>query len=253
MVKRFESMKDFDNFRNINPPLHHGELPSGGHSPPGGPKSPFGFPTFFGSPGNFRPPLPMTLESFKEIKYFMILMILSENPDGITGYKFQEKFSIPRGNILRIMKDLVEMEYVETSETVLKGRAQKYFIITEKGKDYLTDLKKKWGERFTQMSEMADPKMMGNMFMFMRKGMETMLTHQIEKLDSKKDAIDFFRGLRSKVKTFIGQMSKRLDFLKIAKSELDSMIQTIEKNNELDLDEIKRIIEEIKAKLDEQL
>lgn len=235
---------NFENFKNA---------PPAGGPPPGGPKSPFGFPPFFGPPGNFRPPLPMTFDSFKEIKYFMTLMMLSENPEGITGYQFQEKFGIPRGNILRIMDDLVEKEYVTTSESVIKGRAQKFFIITEKGKEYLTDLKKKWGERFTQMSEMVDPNMMGNMFMFMRKGIETMLTHQIEKIDSKEDAIDFFRGLRSKTKTFMTHMSNRLDFLKRIKSELDSMIQTIEEKNELDLEEIKRRVEEFKTKLDEQL
>ena len=244
---------NFDNFRNTDPPPpFHGNPPPGGHPPPGGPKSPFGLPPFFGPPGHFRPPLPMTLESFKEIKYFMTLMILSENPEGITGYQFQEKFGIPRGNIIRIMDDLVEMEYVKTSESVIKGRAQKFFIITEKGKEYLNDLKEKWGERFTQLSEMVDPNMMGNVFMFMRKGLETILTHQIENLDSKEDAIDFFRGLRSKAKTFMAQMNKRLDFLKSVKSELDSMIQTIEKKDELDLEEIKRRVEEFKTKLDEQ-
>ena len=235
---------NFENFRNA---------PPGGGPPPGGPKSPFKFPPFFGSPGPFKLPLPMTLESFKEIKYFMALMILSENLEGITGYKFQEKFGIPRGVILRIMDDLIEMEYVETSETVLKGRAQKYFIITEKGKEYLDTLKKKWGERFTQISEMVDPNMMGNMFMFMKKGIETMLTHQIENIDSKEDALDFFRGLRSKAKMFLTQMNKRLDFMKDVKSELDSMIQSIEKKGELDLEEIKSRVEEFKTKLNEQL
>jgi DNA-binding PadR family transcriptional regulator len=244
-------MRDFNNIRNNGPFPFHGNLPPGGHPPPDGPKSPFGFPPFFGPPGHFRPPLPMTLESFKEIKYFMILMILSENPNGITGYKFQEKFNIPRGNILRIMKDLVEMEYVETSETVLKGRAQKYFIITEKGKEFLDTLKKKWGERFTQMSEMVDPNMMSNMFIFMKKGIETMLTHQIENIKSKEDALDFFQGLRSKAKMFLTLMNKRLDFMKNVKSELDSMIQTIEKKDKLDLEEIKSKVDEFKSKLDE--
>ncbi len=245
---------NFDNFRNTDPPTpYHGNPPPGGHPPPGGPNSPFGFPPFFGLPGHFRPPLPMTLESFKEIKYFMTLMILSENPEGITGYKFQEKFGIPRGNVLRIMNDLVKMEYVITSESVIKGRAQKFFIITEKGIEYLNDLKAKWGERFTQLSEMVDPNMMNNMFMFMRKGLETILMHQVDKLKSKDDALDLFRGLRFRAKTFIAKMTERLDLLKRIKSELDSMVQTIEKESGLDLEEIKKRVEEFKNNLDEQL
>ncbi len=246
-------MRNFNFNRDNGPPSFHGNLPPGRHPPPEVPKSPFGFPPFFGPPGHFRPPMPMTLESFKEIKHFMTLMILSENPEGITGYQFQEKFGIPRGNILRIMDDLIELEYVTTSKSVIKGRAQKFFIITEKGRDYLNDLKQKWGERFTQMSEMVDPNMMNNMFMFMKKGIETMLTHQIENIDSKEDALDFFRGLRSKAKMFLTLMNKRLDFMKNVKSELDSMIQTIEKKDKLDLEEIKSKVDEFKTKLDDQL
>ncbi|MFW9943168.1 MAG: PadR family transcriptional regulator [Candidatus Thorarchaeota archaeon] len=253
-------MNEFNHFGNNGPRPFHGDLPPGGHPaphgghpPPGGPRSPFGFPPFFGHPDHFRPPLPMTHESFKEIKSFMILMILAENPKGITGYQFQEKFGIPRGNVLRTMDDLIELEYVKTSESVIKGRAQKYFIITDKGKEYLNDLKKKWGERFIQMSEMVDPNMMDNIFRFMRKGLEMILTHQLENIDSKEDAIDFFRGLRSKAKTFITKIDIRLNFLKSAKSELDSIIQKLEKMDDLDLEEIKKTVEEFHKKLDDQL
>ena len=242
-------MKDFDNFRNNGPPLYHGDLPPGRHPPPGGPRSPFGFPPFFGPPGHFRPPMPMTLESFKELKYFLALMILSENPEGITGYQFQENFGIPRGNVLRTMNTLLEMGHVKTSEIVIKGRAHKFFIITDKGQDYLSDLKEKWGKRFSQMSEMIDPNMMGNMFM--KKGFELILSDQIDNMNSKEDAIDFFRGLRSKVNFLQTKTNERLNFLKNCKSELDSMVQTIEKMDKLDLEEVKRRIEEFKNNLDE--
>ena len=245
-------MKDFDNFRNTDFPLpYHGNLPPGGHPPAGGPESPFGMPPFFGPPGHFRPPLPMTLETFKEMKYFMTLMILSDNPEGITGYQFQERFNIPRGNVLRIMDDLVKLDYVTTSKSVITGRAQKFFIITEKGKEYLNELKEKWSARLAQMTDFTGSDMMSGLLM--RKALEMILMHQVDKLKSKDDALDLFRGLRFRAKTFIAKMTERLDLLKRIKSELDSMVQAIEKKDNLDLEEIKKSVEEFKNKLDEQL
>ncbi|MFX1377113.1 MAG: hypothetical protein ACFFA0_15005 [Promethearchaeota archaeon] len=244
-------MKEFDHFRNTNlPPTFYGNPPPGGHTPPDRPKSPFGIPPFIGPPDHFRPPLPLTHDTFKEMKYFMILMILSENPEGITGYQL-EKFHIPRGNMLRVLDDLEKMEYVSTSESVIKGRAQKFFIITEKGKAYLSDLKEKWSERLAQMIEFAGPHMMGGMLM--RKGVEMIITHHLDTLKTKEDAIDLFRGLRSKAKTFIAKISERLGFLKTVKSELDSMIQAIEKMDDFDLEEIKKKVEDLKNKLHGEL
>ena len=147
MFRRFEDINNFQPNRNAGPPPYQGNPGPDDTPPPHEPRSPFGPPPFFGVPSHFKPPFPMTLEGFKEMKYIMILMILSDNPEGITGYQLQERFNMPRGNLLRTMDDLVELKHVKTSESVIKGRAQKFFIITEEGKTYLDDLKKKWIER----------------------------------------------------------------------------------------------------------
>jgi len=241
-------MNNFDPNRNTGPPPYQGNLPPGGHPPAEGPKSPFGFPPFFGGQHHFRPPLPMTRESFQEIRYFMILMILADNPEGITGYQLQERFNIPRGNLLRIMDELVEKDYVKTSESVIKGRAQKFFILTEKGKNYLDILKEKWAERFALMSEIVAPDMFGSFFI--KKGLDMILTNQIDLLESKEDALDLVRGLRAGAKTFIARMTERINYLKKAKSELDSLIQKIEKTDALNIEEFKNLIIEFKNKLE---
>jgi wobble nucleotide-excising tRNase len=149
--------------------------------------------------------------------------------------------------VLRILDDLEALEHVTTTETVKKGRAQKLYIITEKGKAYLNELKESWSERLTQMIEFTGPHMMGGVLM--KKGVEMIIKHQLDTLKTKEDAIDLFRGLRSKAKTFIVKISERVDFLKNVKSELDSMIQEIEYMEEFDLEEIKNKVEEFKTKL----
>ena len=249
MFRRFEDINNFQPNRNAGPPPYQGNPGPDDTPPPHEPRSPFGPPPFFGVPSHFKPPFPMTLEGFKEMKYIMILMILSDNPEGITGYQLQERFNMPRGNLLRTMDDLVELKHVKTSESVIKGRAQKFFIITEEGKTYLDDLKKKWIERVSQMPEFAAPVMQGNFFI--KKGLEMILSNQLDLLETKEDGLDLFRGLRSKLNMFITKMSEILKYLKITKSELDSIIQKIEEKNALDIEEIKEMIKEFKKKLGE--
>ena len=242
-------MSNFHPIRSVGRLPDQEEPDTNRNSPPREPQSPFGPPPFYGAPSHFKPPFPMTLEGFKEMKYIMVLMILSDNPKGITGYQIQERFNMPRGNLLRTLDDLVELDYVTTSESVIKGRAQKFFIITEKGKKCLDELKKKWVERFSQMPEFAAPVMQGNFFI--KKGLEMILSHQLDLLETKEDALVLFRRLRSKTEIFIAKMTEILKCLKTTKSELDSIIQKIEQMDALNIEEIKNMIKEFKNKLEE--
>ena len=142
MFRRFENINNFNPYRNAGPPPYQGHPGPDGPPPTHGPKLPFGPPPFFGHLPHFKPPLPMTFEGFKEMRYMMILMILVDTPEGITGYQIQKQYNFPRGNLLRTLDDLVEMNHVKTSESVIDGRAHKFFIVTDKGKQFLEELKK---------------------------------------------------------------------------------------------------------------
>jgi len=83
------------------PPEHHGPP----HQPPFGGLHPFGsFPPF--PKGPFKPPLPIGRESFQEIRDFIVLIIISEYPNGITGYQLQDKYNFPRGTLIRTLQEL---------------------------------------------------------------------------------------------------------------------------------------------------
>jgi DNA-binding PadR family transcriptional regulator len=222
-----------------------------GPPPPGDIRFPFGSHPFSGPFPHFKPPLPLTRESFKEVRFFMVLMILSDNPKGITGYQLQERFNFPRGNILRLLDDLVESEHVITKESVIDGRANKFFIITEKGTKFLNDLKKKWADRFAQMSQMAAPGIFGGVFI--KKALNTYLNIQLDQLDSKEDALDLVRGIRSTTKTFLKRINERLNDLKFIKSELDNTIEKIEEMQEDNVEDIKKLIKDFGDKVEDQL
>jgi len=121
-----------------------------------GPPPGFDSPSFI-PPPSVGPPLPIGKKGFQEIRRFIFLIIISEYKDGITGYQLQEKFNFPRGTLLRTLDDLEEKDFLKIREDVIKGRAQKFYLITEKGKKHLEKLKSKWAIHFSIMSEMAPP------------------------------------------------------------------------------------------------
>ncbi|MFX1453551.1 MAG: hypothetical protein ACFFCM_22160 [Promethearchaeota archaeon] len=210
------------NMRPTGPPPPFGVPPSFG------PPSPFEPPSPFGPPLHFGLPLPITREGFKEMKFMMILMILSNNPDGITGYKIQKCFQIPRGNLLRTLDELEEKDYLSISDSVLDGRAHKFFIITKKGKKYLNKLRKKWETKFSMMPAMGPPS---------PEAIKIMIIERIKEFQSKEDAIDFFRGVRSWMKDIFYHINFKLMMLTKAKAALDIIIDSIKnmeyKNNEM--------------------
>ena len=94
---------------------------------------PTGFPPFPIPPR--PPPLALDRESFNELKHLIILVILSDKPDGLTGYSLQRKYKLSRTSVLRQLKSLEEQGYVETKVDLVSGRSQKLFTLTETGKN----------------------------------------------------------------------------------------------------------------------
>ncbi|MHA1730018.1 MAG: MarR family winged helix-turn-helix transcriptional regulator [Promethearchaeota archaeon] len=217
------------------PPSPHDSFPFtpfGHSSPPFGPFGPLGG------------PLPMRHKSFKEIRYFFILIILTENKNGITGYQLQEKFGFPRGNMLRILKELEDLGYIRTRGETEDGRAHKFFLISVEGKKFLDELKKKWANRFALMSELAPPEKFG--IPFFRKDVSIKsIREDFERFKSNEDALDFFRGIRSRLKEYLIRLDDRKENLEAQKSKLDSLILKIEQLDAFNAEKIKAIIKEI--------
>lgn len=233
-----------------DPPHHNAPHPNRPPGPPGpfhrgpphdeddeGPEFPPPFPPR-GMFGGFRPKMMMQKEFFTELRHFFILTILNDIPDGITGYRLQDQFQFPRGNILRLLDELVEQKYVSVEDSVSEGRAQKIFKISDAGKKYLNELKQKWAEFFSHMSDQAPMEEFGSIFM-PDAGKEQLFRLIVECKD-KEDAIDVIRGIRAQLTREQGRLEKRMQRLDERKAKLDEIIKLVEKMETLNTEEIKK-------------
>jgi len=189
----------------------------------------------------FGPPLPMSREEFKEIKHLMILTLLSEIPEGISGYQLQEQYNLPRGSMMRSLNELEENESLSTIQDVVKGRSQKIYKITDKGKENLENLKEKWTYQFLRMTDIAPMEQYGNPFGSQH--FKSRLLRNLENIENIEDAVDIFRGYRSKFKKMYKRLQNRMENLEKTKSHLDSVITEIEKMDQFDLNKIKEMVD----------
>ncbi len=212
---------------------HHG--PHGHHGPPGprGPP-PFGRQTPFGGPGPF---LPVRKEDVNELRFFFILNLLTEFPEGITVYQLQEQYKMPRGNVNRLLEELQEKEYVSTQDTVKDGRAQKLFSLTEKGQERLIKLKKRWAQFFSNMTDHAPLEEFANPFT--EPDVQDHFLDELAECQSKEDAIDLARGIRSEINRQRNHIEGRLKSIDDLKSQLDKLIEFMEQQSAFDVNEIK--------------
>jgi DNA-binding MarR family transcriptional regulator len=193
------------------------------------------------------PPIPISREDFKELKYFFILSILIDKEEGINGYQLQERYKIPRGSMLRSLEELEKGDYLKVIETKVDGRDQKIYLISEKGKEYLEHLKEKWASEFAEMSDMAPPEVYAHPFS--RRPHRVRMIRFIEQCDSKEDALDYFRGMRSKLSISIKRLNSRMQNITQIKEKLDSVISSIEKMDVLDKDKVKDLVKDVKVKI----
>ena len=191
---------------------------------------------------HFRPPrIPFTNEDFQNIKHFMILSILSESDAGITGYQLQKNYKLPRGTLIHVLDKLEELSYLQTREETIEGRAQKFYQLTEMGKKYLEDLKENWASRFMLLSEMAPPEKYGNPFH--RKNLRSKMMLDIDELHDKEEAIDYFRGMRSRITRYLKRVERKEKRLNNIKEILGELIENIEHMDKLDQERIKELLE----------
>ena len=240
MFDKNNKNEDFERdpyFRGYN----HGPSPRPPHHPP-----PHVRRRSFRPPQPPMPPVPISREDFKEIKHFFILSIIIDKEKGINGYQLQERYNLPRGSMLRSLEELEKGEYLKITETKVEGRDQKIYFISEKGKQYLEHLKEKWANEFAVMSDMAPPEIYAHPFT--RRPHRVKMMRFIEQCESKEDALDYFRGMRSKLNLSIKRLNFRIENITQIKEELNSVISNIEKMDELDKKKVKDLLKDVNVR-----
>ena len=67
----------------------------------------------------------------------------------------------------------------------------------------------------------------------------------VENCESKEDALDFFRGMRSSLKLYLTRLGKRIEDMEKIKAEMDGVIKNIESLKDFNIERIKDIIKNI--------
>lgn len=206
---------------------------------------PPGFPPFPMPPR--PPPLALDRESFNELKHLIVLVILSDKPDGLTGYSLQKRYKLSRTSVLRLLESLEELKYVDTKVNLVNGRSHKLFILTRMGKEYLEELKKKWAYQLAFLSEIAPPEEYGHPLMSI--GLQRRFLFGIPDFKSKDDALDYFRGLRSYLKQLHMRFEKRKIIMNNVRTALDKIISQIEKMEDFNLENISKLLENVRKNI----
>jgi DNA-binding PadR family transcriptional regulator len=176
-------------------------------------------------------------------------MLIAEHPEGITGYQLQDKYAIPRGNLVRTLDELEHDGYVSTREDVKDGRNQKYYAITDKGKQYAEQLKEDWASRFSMLSEMAPPDVHGNPFRRPRH-QRRMLDH-VDALETKEDALVYFRDIKRSLESFLDHLDRRVKRTEQTKVIIDEIIKKVESMEKFDAKAIKDVVQKAPKEMDD--
>jgi len=193
-------------------------------------------------------------ESHKEMLELFILEIIQENPKEITGYQMQTMFNIPRGTLTRHLDKMEEMERITSEKTEIKGRTQKIFTITEKGIDHLESLRENWAIRGEMLDEMGPidsfhgrPPMnkhphRGSPGNHRRpRHHRRRLDPPFEEFSDKEQALDFFRGERSRINHIHSRLTTRVANIERERSELDALIDKIKVMEEFSTEKLMKI------------
>ena len=195
-------------------------------------------------------------ESHKEMLELFMLEVIQENPNEITGYQMQTMFNIPRGTLTRHLDKLETNELVTSEKSEIKGRTQKIFTITEKGTDHLESLRENWAIRGEMLDELGPFEDSYGKPPRQRRhhrgppGFRRMSGHHRRRLDppfeefgDKEQALDFFRGERSRINHIHSRLSTRLANTEEARAELDTLIEKIEAMDDFSTEKLKKIFE----------
>ncbi|NHJ39835.1 MAG: winged helix DNA-binding protein [Asgard group archaeon] len=200
----------------------------------------------------FRPTMPFGPPMVKEMMYLVILWTISEESEGITGYDLMKTYGIKRSNVYRSLRDLEEeLGYLTSEEKIVEGRAQKLYKITDKGKDYLSELREQWTRRIAFLMDITPPPHppLGEHYPpHPRKRRIELFIEQFSEFKTKEEALTFIQNAREH---FQGRMNRYEDRINNLKTSLDSIDEIEEKIKQKETYDSKEIIQYVKKLMGE--
>lgn len=192
----------------------------------------------------FRPPMPFGPPMFKELNQLIFLWTISEETEGMTGYQLQKSYNISQTSVYRTLKEMEDEGYLEVKETIEKGRANKSYKITEKGRERISNLRENWGSQIAFLSDIVPPERtifshMGRRHHHKHPGP---FSKALKNIKSKEDALNFARVMNERMKRTKSRLQHRLEGIESLQDKIDDTIKDMEESEETDS---KKLIETI--------
>ena len=188
----------------------------------------------------FRPHMPFGPKLVKEMSRLVFLWTISEESEGITGYELQKNYNAKQTTVYRVLKDMEEKELLVSEEMIVKGRAQRLYKITEKGKEYLIELREKWTTRITFLTEIA-PVGMRPPPIFRRR---SRIHDYLKKVETKEEMLEFLEGYKEHINRRKNQLENRLKNYDNNLDKLDEIIKKVSEKDTFDQEDKEQLVKE---------
>ena len=189
----------------------------------------------FDSFGTYKPIMALNKDSFKEMQQFFVLKIITDNPEGITAYQLANNYHINRSTVKLMLSDFEKNAFIISNTEVIDGRANKIYLLTDLGFDYLLQLKYTWFERFRMMEELT-----------LRNLTRSEKKHYIKKIENyktKEEQLEYLKAMQSRHKNNMRIYEIKYQTFVKMDEEISYIIKKIENEDYLDKKELERFFD----------
>ena len=191
--------------------------------------------------GNFKP---------NEIRDLIFLWAIQQE-GSLTGYSLHRLTGIPLTNIYRILEKLVDEKLLEKldQEKVVDGRAQKLYIITDKGETKLNELQEEWAGKVSFLQGITG---FCAPFPFRRKN-HPKFKERILKIDGREDALKFLKVYQDSFDNRIQSMEITIKSLKEAKIKINDAAKKVNDQEDFSPQVFVKIVSQIYEDIEKEV
>ena len=191
----------------------------------------------------FRPPMPFGPGMVKEMSQLVFLWTIAEETEGITGYDLQKNYKVKQTSVYRTLKDMEEKGYIISEETIVNGRAQRLYHITEKGKEKLRELRENWTNQIAFLSDITPPPR--GPLIRIRHSRRPTLIEQLKKFTTKEEVMKYLSDLEKHYEGRKLQLQQRMLNLNTTIKTIGDITSKVDKLDEYNIEEVEKIIQEM--------
>ena len=177
-----------------------------------------------------KPIMELNKASFQEMQQFFLLKIIADNPQGITAYQLARDYKINRSTVKLMLSKFEKNSYINSNTEIIDGRANKLYLLTQNGFEYLLTLKYLWFERFTMMEELA----LGNL----TNNEKNLYIRKIENYKTKEERLEYLKAMKTRHENNMRIYERKFQTFMKMKEHITRVIEKIEQEDYLDKEEL---------------